>query len=336
MSTLPLLEIRDLRIEFRSLEQRVQAVRGATLTANQGEILGLVGESGSGKSLTALACLGLVPRPGVATGSVVLDGHEVIGAPEEANVALRGSVAAMIFQNPGKSLSPFFKLGRQMVDAISTVRRIARTEAQAEAEEALTAVRIADPHLAMEKYPHQVSGGQLQRVMIAMALACEPKLLIADEPTTALDVTIQAQVIVLLRDLARERGLTVLFITHDLGVVGSLCDHLAVMYAGRVVEAGPVADVFAAPAHPYTASLLNAVPALGRGGMKLTQIPGQVPNMAAPPPGCAFHPRCSSMTERCRRADPVMTVTSPGRTLACHNPVGRPASRVVAVEGARA
>ena len=316
-----LLEIRDLRIEFPSLERTVKAVRGASLEVAKGEVMGLVGESGSGKSMTALACLGLVPPPGRVTGSVRLDGHEVVGASEAENERLRGAVAAMIFQNPGKALNPFFTLGRQLTDAIARVRVIPRAEAEQAALAALTEVRIGDPKVALHKYPHQVSGGQLQRVMIAMALACRPQLVIADEPTTALDVTIQAQVIVLLRDLAREHGLTVLFITHDLGVVGSLCDRLAVMYAGRVVEAGPVDALFASPAHPYTASLLRAVPMLGRGRSVLTQIPGTVPNMAAPPPGCAFHPRCPAAGPRCATDDPVAKDVAGMRSVACHYPL---------------
>jgi peptide/nickel transport system ATP-binding protein len=316
-----LLEISGLRVEFPSLERNVQAVRGCDLSVFKGEVMGLVGESGSGKSMTALACLGLVPPPGRVTGSVRLDGHEVVGAPESSNRPLRGGVAAMIFQNPGKALNPFFTIGRQLTDAIAGVRGISRDTAGKVAVDALTEVRIADPTQAMHKYPHQVSGGQLQRAMIAMALSCEPKLLIADEPTTALDVTIQAQVIVLLRDLARLHGLAVLFITHDLGVVGSLCDRLAVMYAGRVVESGPVDELFANPAHPYTASLLRAVPALGRGRATLTQIPGTVPNMAEPPSGCAFHPRCPQAQARCASDDPRAQQTSDDRTVACHFPL---------------
>ena len=326
-----LLEIRDLRIEFPSLERTVKAVRGASLEVAKGEVMGLVGESGSGKSMTALACLGLVPPPGRVTGSVRLDGHEVVGASEAENERLRGAVAAMIFQNPGKALNPFFTLGRQLTDAIARVRVIPRAEAEQAALAALTEVRIGDPKVALHKYPHQVSGGQLQRVMIAMALACRPQLVIADEPTTALDVTIQAQVIVLLRDLAREHGLTVLFITHDLGVVGSLCDRLAVMYAGRVVESGPVDALFASPAHPYTASLLRAVPMLGRGRSVLTQIPGTVPNMAAPPPGCAFHPRCPSAGPRCSAEDPVAKEVAGLRSVACHYPLAAPGAAAEAV-----
>ena len=316
-----LLEIVDLRIEFPSLERTIKAVRGCDLSVVKGEVMGLVGESGSGKSMTALACLGLVPPPGRVTGSVRLDGHEVVGASEADNEHLRGGVAAMIFQNPGKALNPFFTIGRQLTDAIASVRGLQRRAAEQTAVDALSEVRIADPALAMHKYPHQVSGGQLQRVMIAMALSCQPKLVIADEPTTALDVTIQAQVIVLLRDLARVHGLTILFITHDLAVVGSLCDRLAVMYAGRVVESGPVDALFANPAHPYTASLLRAVPMLGRGRTALTQIPGTVPNMAAPPPGCAFHPRCPFAQPCCATDDPMSRQAGSGRTIACHFPL---------------
>jgi oligopeptide/dipeptide ABC transporter ATP-binding protein len=316
-----LLEISNLHVEYPSLEHTVHAVRGCDLSVRKGEVMGLVGESGSGKSMTALACLGLVPPPGRVTGSVRLDGHEVIGASEANNRRLRGSVAAMIFQNPGKALNPFFTIGRQLTDAIATVRGLERSAAQRTAVEALTEVRIADPALAMQKYPHQVSGGQLQRAMIAMALSCKPRLLIADEPTTAIDVTTQAQVLALLRDLQAEHGLTVLFITHDLGVVGSLCDRVAVMYAGRVVESGPVDVLFANPAHPYTASLLRAVPMLGRGRTALTQIPGTVPNMAAPPSGCAFHPRCPVAQPRCSSDDPASRENGSGRTVACHFPL---------------
>jgi oligopeptide/dipeptide ABC transporter ATP-binding protein len=330
-SAVNLLEIDDLHVEFPGLERTVKAVRGCNLRVARGEVMGLVGESGSGKSMTALACLGLVPPPGRVRGSVRLDGHQVVGASEADNERLRGAVAAMIFQNPGKALNPFFTLGRQLTDAIARVRRIPKAEAEAAAVAALTEVRIADPTLAMHKYPHQVSGGQLQRAMIAMALACKPQLLIADEPTTALDVTIQAQVIVLLRELARAHGLTVLFITHDLGVVGSLCDRLTVMYAGRVVESGPVDALFSSPAHPYTASLLRAVPMLGRGRTVLTQIPGTVPNMAAPPPGCAFHPRCPFAQPPCSTEDPVAQQTPGMRSVACHYPLAEPPAVAIAV-----
>ena len=318
----PILQIKSLFIEFPGLERTVKAVRGVDLSVERGEVIGLVGESGSGKTMTAMACLGLVPPPGRVSGSIRLAGEEILGAPEAENERRRGKKAAMIFQNPGKALNPFFTIGRQLVDAIANVRQIDRKAAESAALEALNAVRIADPRLALQKYPHQVSGGQLQRAMIAMALACEPEILIADEPTTALDVTIQAQVIVLLRDLARERGLTVLFITHDLGVVGSLCDRLAVMYAGRIVEQGTTDQLFGAPAHPYTANLLKAVPMLGRGRVALTQIPGTVPNMSSPPPGCAFHPRCPAATGICSASPPPITAEPSGRSVACHHPIG--------------
>ena len=329
--TSPILAIQNLTVDFPGLERTVQAVRGVNLSVERGEVMGLVGESGSGKSMTALAVLGLVPPPGRVKGSILLAGEEIVGAPEAVNERRRGKKAAMIFQNPGKALNPFFTLGRQLVDAIANVRQIDRGEAERAALESLNAVRIADPTLALQKYPHQVSGGQLQRAMIAMALACEPELLIADEPTTALDVTIQAQVIVLLQELARERGLTVLFITHDLGVVGSLCDRLAVMYAGRIVEQGKTDQLFGTPAHPYTANLLKAVPMLGRGRVALTQIPGTVPNMSNPPPGCAFHPRCPSATAICSQSAPA-SVEANGRAVACHHPIGAVAAR----EGAHA
>ncbi len=331
--TAPLLEIKNLSIDFPGLERTVKAVRGVNLSVERGEVMGLVGESGSGKSMTALAVLDLVPPPGRVKGSILLGGEEIVGAPEAVNQRRRGKKAAMIFQNPGKALNPFFTIGRQLVDAIANVRQIDRGEAERAARDALHAVRIADPNMALQKYPHQVSGGQLQRAMIAMALACEPELLIADEPTTALDVTIQAQVIVLLRDLARERGLTVLFITHDLGVVGSLCDRLSVMYAGRIVEQGTTDQLFGTPAHPYTANLLKAVPMLGRGRVALTQIPGTVPNMSNPPPGCAFHPRCPSVTSICSQSAPASAVAANGRAVACHHPIGVSAAQAA---GARA
>ncbi|GAB5467555.1 MAG: ABC transporter ATP-binding protein [Rhodospirillales bacterium] len=321
----PLLQIRDLTVAFPKLDRRVQALRGCSLSLDKGEILGLVGESGSGKSMTALACLGMVPPPGRVEGSITLDGQEIVGCPESELARVRGGLAAMIFQNPGKSLSPFFTTGRQMTDAIRCHRALDGEEARSVALEALQAVRMPDPAMAMDKYPHQMSGGQLQRVVIAMAMACEPRLLIADEPTTALDVTIQAQIIVLLRELAATRGWTILFITHDLGVVASLCDRVAVMYAGQVVETGQVEAVFDAPAHPYTRRLMETVPKLGQGKETLVHIPGQVPDMAAPPPGCAFHPRCHLASATCRESAPELR-RQPGAAdptshlVACHHP----------------
>jgi peptide/nickel transport system ATP-binding protein len=316
-----LLEISDLQIEFRGGSRTVEVVRGCHLQLPAGQILGLVGESGSGKSMTALACLGLVPKPGRVTGSIRLDGHEMVEATEAAAGSIRGNVAAMIFQNPGKALNPFFTIGQQLVYTIAHVRRLDTNTARRAAISALVEVSVPDPEHVLRKYPHQVSGGQLQRIMIAMALGCKPKLLIADEPTTALDVTIQAQIIVLLRELACTHGLTVLFITHDLGVVSNLCDRLAVMYAGQVVESGPVEELLNDPAHPYTASLLTAVPVLGGGRKLLTQIPGSVPDMGDLPRGCAFHPRCSNVGALCDSESPKRCRIASGRSVACHHPV---------------
>jgi len=231
---------------------------------------------------------------------------------------LRGGGAAMIFQNPMKALNPFFTVGRQMIDVIGCHRQLSKAQIRAEALSSLEAVSMPDPSLALAKYPHQMSGGQLQRVVIAMALACRPKLLIADEPTTALDVTVQAQIIALLRKLAREQDLAILFITHNLGVVASLCDRVAVMYAGEVVESGPVGEVFKRPAHPYTLKLMGTVPKLGQGPQALGFIPGQVPNMAAPPAGCAFNPRCERATGRCNHAAPRVVIGKE-HWAACHN-----------------
>ncbi len=316
------LAIRDLRIEFPELFRTVEAVRGADLSVRRGEIMGLVGESGCGKSMTAMACLGLVPPPGRVSGHVSVDGFEVVGRPDRELLPVRGGLAAMIFQNPGKALNPFFTIGRQLTDVIRLHHRHGERESREVALEALRSVHLPDPEIALGRYPHQLSGGQLQRAMIAMALACEPKVLIADEPTTALDVTIQAQVIVLLRELADARGLTILFITHDLGVVGSLCDRVSVMYAGRVVEVGSVRDVLESPAHPYTRKLLATVPKLGDGHSELAFIPGQVPDMAFPPSGCAFHPRCERASPVCTKSDPDGRDLGAMHRVACHHAHG--------------
>ncbi len=313
------LEIQGLKIEFPGLVNNVQAVRGVDFTLNRGELVGLVGESGSGKSMTASACLGLVPPPGIVTGSVKVSGREVINRSEKELAHLRGGEAAMIFQNPMKALNPFFTVGRQMSDAIRCHRPLNKSDAEKAAIDGLRSVHMPDPEFAVDKYPHQMSGGQIQRVMIALALACEPDLLIADEPTTALDVTIQAQILALLRDLADERGLTILFITHDLGVVATLCDKVSVMYAGRIVESSDVESLFADPLHPYTQRLMATVPRLGQSRGELPAILGQVPNMANPPIGCAFHPRCDVATEACRANDPKTISPRQGSLVACHH-----------------
>ncbi|MHA3737188.1 ABC transporter ATP-binding protein [Pseudomonas sp. Eth.TT006] len=316
------LQVQGLTVSFPGLFKTVKAVRGIDLSVRRGEILGLVGESGSGKSMTAMSCLGLIPETARLGGSVRVAGQQVNGASASQLADLRGGGAAMIFQNPMKALNPFFTVGRQMFDVIGCHRKLKKAQIRAEAISALEAVSMPDPHLALGKYPHQMSGGQLQRVVIAMALACRPKLLIADEPTTALDVTVQAQIIALLRKLAREQDLAILFITHNLGVVASLCDRVAVMYAGEVVETGPVGQVFKRPAHPYTLKLMATVPKLGQGDLQLGFIPGQVPNMADPPAGCAFNPRCERATGRCVHAAPRVEIGE-GHWAACHNTLVR-------------
>lgn len=313
------LDIKGLKVEFPGLVRNVQAVRGIDLTLKKGELVGLVGESGSGKSMTASACLGLVPRPGVVSGSVKVSGSEVTGRSEQELAQLRGGEVAMIFQNPMKALNPYFTIGRQMVDAIRCHRPLSNSEAAKAAVEALQSVKMPDPAFAIDKYAHQMSGGQIQRVMIALALTCEPKLLIADEPTTALDVTIQAQILVLLRELSQERGLTILFITHDLGVVATLCERVSVMYAGRIVETSDVESLYSDPRHPYTQRLLATVPRRGQKLDKLPAISGQVPNMANPPLGCAFSPRCEKADDMCRTVDPELKLLRHGKSVACHH-----------------
>ncbi len=317
MSPRPALEVDDLTVEFPLLSGAVKAVRGCSFRVGEGEIVGLVGESGSGKSVTAMACLGLVAPPGVARGSIRVSGEDVLGP---GNGAHRN--AAMIFQNPATALNPFFTVGDQVSDVIGRHRNLTRRDASKATVSAFHDVRLPDAEQALNKYPHQMSGGQLQRVMIAMALGCQPKLLIADEPTTALDVTVQAQILALLLELVKEAGLSVLFITHDLGVVASICDRVAVMYSGAIVEQAGIFDLFERPRHPYTASLMRSVPQLGQHAGRLQAIPGQVPNLERLPPGCPFHPRCEKSGALCGTAEPALHATDDGRTVACHFPLG--------------
>ena len=331
--TAPALRIDELHVRFPEFSRMVQAVRGVSLTVQPGEVLGLVGESGSGKSITALSCLGLVPPPGEVTGRITVTGRDVVGRSDSELASLRGGTAAMIFQNPATAMNPFLSVGRQMTDVIRAHRPLDLAEAGAVAEAAIASVHIPDPALALRRYPHQMSGGQLQRVMIAMAMACQPRLLIADEPTTALDVTIQAQILGLLRELADSSGLAILFITHDLGVVAALCDRVAVMYGGLIVESGSVLNVFEAPAHPYTLKLLETVPEVGQGKRELEYIPGQVPDMAMPPTGCTFHQRCEKATEICGQHQPPMRNVHDDGRVACHHAVGVPSLELVEGRG---
>src|SRR5688500_4050602 len=288
---LPLLEVKDLRTEFRSGGSVFAAVDGVSFSLAPGETLGIVGESGCGKSVTSLSIMRLVPNPPgrIAGGEIRLEGRNLLDLPENEMRAVRGDAVSMIFQEPMTSLNPVQTVGEQIVEAIRLHRPVSAAEARARALEMLRLVKIPSPETRLDEYPHQLSGGMRQRVMIAMALACDPKILIADEPTTALDVTIQAQILDLLRDLRERTGTAIVLITHNLGVVADLADRVVVMYAGRKVEEAPVDELFAHPQHPYTIGLLGAIPRPGAGrNGKLQEIPGRVPSLAEIPQYCAF------------------------------------------------
>ncbi len=297
-----LLQIDALETQFQVGKRIYKAVNNVSLDLKPGECLGLIGESGSGKSVTALSVMGLVASPpGVITGGAVrLDGQDLIGAPYELLRSLRGRKVAYIFQDPLSTLHPLYRIGDQLIEAIRVHEAVSHSEAHKRAIKLLEDVRIPNAAARARAYPHELSGGMRQRVGIAMALANDPDIIIADEPTTALDVTVQAQILALLSDLRRDRGLAILFITHDFGVVGQLCDHVAVMYGGQIVEAGPTAEVLAAPAHPYTKRLIACVPELGAGRRVLAAIPGLPPAVDDLPPGCAFAPRCVKAQPACR------------------------------------
>src|ERR671916_217295 len=303
-----LLEVKDLQTHFRTRAGVVRAVDGVSFTLERGELLGLVGESGCGKSVTALSVMRLVAPPGkIVEGEIWFDGEDLRAASENRMREIRGDDIAMIFQDPMTSLNPVFTVGEQIAEALRLHRKISRKEARQATIEAMREVAIPDPARRANDYPHQLSGGMRQRVMIAMALACNPKLLIADEPTTALDVTIQAQILELLDDLRKQRELAVLLITHDLGVVAEVADRVAVMYTGRIVEESPVEELFARPKHPYTEGLLRSVPKLTEAEVKkverLSTIEGIVPSPTALPPGCHFAPRCSHRMPRCEQGE---------------------------------
>ena len=313
------LEITGLRVSFRTPEGSVSAVRGVDLSLDEGKVLGVVGESGSGKTVTMLAVLGLLPPSAEVAGSVRFRGRELVGlAPRELR-RLRGAGVAMIFQDPKTSLDPVQAIGRQIVEAIRIHHpEVSRREAARRAVELLALVGIPEPGRRAKDYPHQFSGGMCQRAMIAMALANDPDVLVADEPTTALDVTIQAQILDLLRSIRAEKGVAIVLISHDLGVVAGLADTVAVMYAGRVVERGVVDDVYAQARHPYTRGLLASVPRLtGAASGPLLSIAGGTPSLLRLPPGCAFHPRCQYARPNCRVDDPVLRRVGPVEA-ACH------------------
>jgi oligopeptide/dipeptide ABC transporter ATP-binding protein len=312
----PLLEIKDLTIAFDTERGQIRPVREVSIDIYPGQTVALVGESGCGKSVTALSILRLIPQPPgkILSGSVTLEGRNLLELPERDMRSVRGKDIAMIFQEPMTSLNPVYTIGDQITEAVKLHQHVNNTEAVRIAEDALKDVGIADPRRRLNEYPHQMSGGMRQRVMIAMALSCQPKLLIADEPTTALDVTIQAQILELLRKLQREKGMSILLITHDLGVVAENADVVAVMYASRVVEFAGVEDLFDRPQHPYTEGLFRAVPKLGDLRSRLEQIPGTVPNPARFPTGCKFHPRCHRTRQLAQqaRAEDTVEITSAG------------------------
>jgi oligopeptide/dipeptide ABC transporter ATP-binding protein len=316
-----LLEVRDLRTQFAMPQGPVTVVDGVSFDLATGETLAVVGESGCGKSVTALSLLRILPEPQgrVVHGTVRLDGRDLLALREDEMRGVRGDEIAMIFQEPMTSLNPVRTIGDQIVEALRAHRPLSMREARAQAIELLTRVRIPDARRRLGDYPHRLSGGMRQRVMIAMALACRPKLLIADEPTTALDVTIQAQILSLLRRLQDELGMAIMLITHNLGVVAGMASRVIVMYAGRIVEEAPVEDLFARPLHPYTEGLLGATPRLDTGvrQQRLADIPGIVPPLDALPLGCAFAPRCPKVMNICRAERPALLAAGMGRRVAC-------------------
>ncbi len=320
-----LLEVEDLRTHFRTPDGVVRAVDGVSFHIGAGETLAVVGESGCGKSVTSMSILRLIQEPpGKITGAVRFRGRNLLELPEKAMRDIRGNEISMIFQEPMTSLNPVLTIGRQIGETLRLHQGMDQKSAEARAVEMLELVHIPEARRRVKEYPHQLSGGMRQRVMIAMALACNPKLLIADEPTTALDVTIQAQILELMTELKQKVGAAILLITHDLGVVAEMAERIVVMYAGRKVEEASAADLFRTPRHPYTQGLLGAVPKLGSslsavGRTRLSEIPGIVPNLKKPIPGCAFASRCPMVTDLCRAVAPPVEAKAPGHFVACHN-----------------
>ena len=326
--TAALLELKRLAVSFATDDGTVRAVDGIDLSLHSGRTLGLVGESGCGKSVTSLAVMGLLPpENSTVSGEVHFEGRDLLRIPVSELRDLRGARLAMIFQEPMTSLNPSYTIGNQIIEAIQRHQGLSAGEARARAIEMLRLVRIANPEKRIDDYPHKLSGGRRQRAMIAMALACGPKLLIADEPTTALDVTIQAQILDLMRGLRRDTGTSIILITHDLGVVAEMADDVAVMYAGQIVERAPVETLFARPEHPYTVGLLGSIPKIDHRRERLPSIEGRVPDMAHPPEGCRFAARCPFVEPACRAAVPPLVEVAPGHLTRCRR---APLSRVLA------
>jgi oligopeptide transport system ATP-binding protein len=315
------LDIRDLDVRFATPEGEVEAVNQVSFAVEPGETLGIVGESGSGKSQIFMTAMGLLAANGRATGSVRFQGAEMLGRPRHELNRIRGARMAMIFQDPMTSLNPYLTIERQLTEVLVAHRGLSRRAAREAAIAMLDRVRIPEAARRIDHYPFEFSGGMRQRAMIAMALLCQPELLIADEPTTALDVTVQAQILELMAELQADARAALILITHDLGVIARLCDRVLVMYAGRIVESGPVGDIFRDPQHPYTAGLLASMPRLDAGeAARLATIPGQPPNLQGLPPGCAFTDRCPHAFERCPVERPALRPIAPDRRKACHLP----------------
>ncbi|NLG67037.1 MAG: ABC transporter ATP-binding protein [Actinobacteria bacterium] len=321
------LEIKDLRTHFFTREGVVKAVDGVSYYLNQGETLGLVGESGCGKSVSALSIMRLIPDPPgrIVGGSIMFENKDLTAMPEKELRKIRGNAISMIFQDPMTSLNPVLRIGEQMTESIELHLKLDRKAAVERAVELVDAVGIPDGRRRLRDYPHQFSGGMRQRIMIAMALSCNPRLLIADEPTTALDVTIQAQILDLLRRLQAKIGMSILLITHDLGVVAGTAKRVAVMYAGKIVEQAPTKELFAHPRHPYTLALLHSIPRLdGRAHTRLSSIPGAPPDLVDPEPGCRFAQRCTRVTEECRQQEPpLVPLGREDHLVACYRPIVR-------------
>lgn len=324
----PLLVVRDLRIEFPTRRGTLVAVDGVSFHIDEGEVLGVVGESGAGKSLTGAVIIGLLEPPGrIAAGSVTLAGRRIDNLPYEEMRRIRGSQIGMVFQDPLTSLNPLYTVGRQLTETLQTHLDLSEQAARARATELLGEVGIPSPRVRVDQYPHEFSGGMRQRVVIALALCVNPRLIIADEPTTALDVSIQAQIITLLKRLCREHGAAVMLITHDMGVIAETADRVAVMYAGRIAEVGRVDQVIKRARHPYTDGLMGSIPKVGTDAERLTQIEGSMPRLTEIPAGCAFHPRCPRVFERCTQERPDLAGVGDAQ-VACWLYAGAPAQAI--------